>query len=477
MINKSESLRMNSKVTLNGMFQNYTGTCFDVINPATEEKIISLKSHAPEQIDEVIAQAQLALTIWKHTDDEIIKIIFTKIANDIRSEKNDIAQLITLEQGKPYFLAEAEVEIGASWIEHLREVEIPVETYKEANGKVIKVFNKPIGIVASITPWNWPFMIAIWHLFPALKTKNCIINKPSEYTPLSTIKLIEIMNRHLPLGVCGLVLGLGDSGAYLTQHPAIGKVAFTGSTRTGKAILSNSVDSLKSTVLELGGNDAAIVLEDADLDHVAELIFNSSFINMGQTCTSIKRLYIHETIYNKLIEKMVTLANALVIGSGLDPQTTFGPVQNAVHYEKVKGIIADAIQRGACVLTQAVQLPEKGYFIAPTIIGNLPSDTRLIHEEQFGPVLPVIPFQDIDEVIQLVNNSEYGLGGSVWSKDLEKATSIAHRLETGTVWINRHAEMSPQAAFCGWKMSGLGHAFGLSGLLQFTQKQAIHINT
>lgn len=319
-------------------------------------------------------------------------------------------------------------------------------------------------------------MIAIWHLFPALKTKNCIINKPSEYTPLSTIKLIEIMNRHLPAGVCGLVLGKGDAGAYLTAHPAIGKVAFTGSTRTGQAILRNSVDTLKSTVLELGGNDAAIVLEDADLDKVADKIFGSAFLNMGQTCTAIKRLYVHENIYDQLIEKLLAMAEAQVIGNGLEAETTFGPVQNAVQYQKVKALIADAIARGATVLTADVAIPENGYFIAPTIIGNLPIDTPLIHEEQFGPVLPVMKFRDIQEVIQLANASEFGLGGSVWSQDLEKAQAIAHQLETGTVWINRHAEMSPNAAFCGWKMSGLGHAFGMSGLLQFTKKQAVHIS-
>lgn len=467
---------MNSKVTLDGIFQAYTGTSFNVINPATEQTIISLNSHRPEQIDEVIAQAQLAFPIWKHTDDEIIKIIFTKIANDIRLHKDEIAQLITLEQGKPLFLARIEAELGASWIEHLRDVEIPVEIHEESNGKVIQVFNKPIGIVASITPWNWPFMIAIWHLFPALKTKNCIINKPSEYTPLSTIKLIEIMNRHLPTGVCGLVLGKGETGAYLTTHPAIGKVAFTGSTRTGQAILRNSVDTLKSTVLELGGNDAAIVLDDAGLDEVADKIFGSAFLNMGQTCTAIKRLYIHETIYDQLIEKLLAMAEAQVIGHGLEADTTFGPVQNSAQYQKVKALIADAIERGATVLTANVAVPENGYFIAPTIIGNLPIDTPLIHEEQFGPVLPVIKFSDVQEVIQQANASEFGLGGSVWSQDLEKAQAIAHQLETGTVWINRHAEMSPNAAFCGWKMSGLGHAFGISGLLQFTKKQALHIN-
>jgi len=467
---------MNSKLITDDISQSFTGTNFEVINPATALPFIRLNSSTPEEIDAVIKEAQQAFSHWKNTDDASIKNIFTQIAVDIRNNKDEIAALITQEQGKPLFLATVEVELGAGWIEHLRDVEIPVETYEEAEGKVIQVFNKPVGIVASITPWNWPFMIAIWHLFPALKTKNCIINKPSEYTPLSTIKLIEIMNRHLPAGVCGLILGKGDAGAYLTAHPAIGKVAFTGSTRTGQAILRNSVDTLKSTVLELGGNDAAIVLDDADLEQVAEKIFGSAFLNMGQTCTAIKRLYVHESVYERLTAKLLEMAEAQVIGNGLDAATTFGPVQNATQYQKVKALIADAVARGAEVLTSNAALPEAGYFIAPTIIGNLPADTALIHEEQFGPVLPIIKFNSLEDVIALANASEFGLGGSVWSQDLEKAQAIAHQLETGTVWINRHAEMSPNAAFCGWKMSGLGHAFGLSGLLQFTKKQAIHIN-
>ena len=467
---------MNNKLSNSNMYTTFSGESFEVVNPATAQPFSILNSSNTRDIDQTIAQAVETFKTWKQVTDTEIYAYFSAIAADLRSQKTEIAKLITLEQGKPLFLAELEVELGAGWIEHLRDTEIPIEQYEESNSKIIRVYNKPIGVVASITPWNWPFMIAIWHLFPALKTKNCVINKPSEYTPLSTIKLIEIINHHLPVGVCSIVLGKGDTGAYLTTHPDIGKVAFTGSTRTGQAILKNSVDSLKSVVLELGGNDAAIVLEDADLDIVAEKIFNSAFLNMGQTCTAIKRLYVHEKIYDALVEKLLTIARTQIIGSGLEPATTFGPVQNAMQYQKVKALIENAIMQGATVLTAKTTVPKKGYFIAPTIIGDIPEGTALIDQEQFGPVLPILRFNDIQSVIVEANRSEFGLGGSVWSRDLAKAEAIAHQLETGTVWINRHAEMSPDAAFCGWKMSGLGHAFGLSGLLQFTQKQAIHIN-
>lgn len=449
---------------------------FDVINPATEDIICTLASSTPAEIDEKIAKAKVAFKTWKNTDDAVISNYFTAIAADIRAQKAEIAELITREQGKPLFLAEVEVELGASWIESIRDMQIPVETVQENDGREIKIYNKPLGVVASITPWNWPFMIAIWHIFPALKTKNCVINKPSEYTPLSTIRLIEIMQQHLPAHVCDIVLGQGAVGQQLTEHQDIEKVAFTGSTRTGQAILSKSVENLKSVVLELGGNDAAIVLHDVNVDEVAEKIFGSAFLNMGQTCTAIKRLYVHEDIYDDLTSRLAALANGQVVGNGLDAATTFGPIQNAQQYIKVKGLIADALEQGGRVLTADATVPSAGYFVAPTIIADLPQGTALIDEEQFGPVLPVMKFKDIQDVIEQANACQFGLGGSVWTKDLELGQQIADQLETGTVWINRHAQMSPNAPFCGWKMSGLGHAFAMSGLLQFTKKQAVHIS-
>ncbi|QOW47991.1 aldehyde dehydrogenase family protein [Acinetobacter piscicola] len=370
-----------------------------------------------------------------------------------------------------------EVEAGAGWIEYLTSLDIPVETMTEPNGKTIKVYNRPFGVVASITPWNWPFMIAVWHIFPALKTKNCVVNKPSEYTPLSTIKLVEIINRHLPQGVCNIVLGQGEVGQALSEHAAVDKVTFTGSTRTGQSILSHSVRSLKSVVLELGGNDAGIVLEDADIERVAEKIFGSAFLNAGQTCAALKRLYVHENIYDALVKKLVEIANQQVIGDGTDAAVSFGPVQNKMQYDKVKALLQDAVAQGGTVVSTAQALPETGYFIAPTIVTNVHEGMALVDQEQFGPVLPVLKFRTIDEVLQRSNATEFGLGGSVWSQNLELAENIASQMETGTVWINSHSDLSPAAVFGGWKLSGLGYSFGLDGLLLFTHKQAVHITS
>ncbi|MFW1754883.1 aldehyde dehydrogenase family protein [Acinetobacter wanghuae] len=466
---------MNTNLVINGVSVQGQAALTDVINPATEEVIAQVASASAEQVDDAIQAAKTAFKTWKNISDADLAQAFSNIAADIRAENAELAELITLEQGKPLGLAQFEVEGGASWIEYLSSLEIPVETIADPSGKTIKVYNRPLGVVASITPWNWPFMIAIWHLIPALKTKNCVVNKPSEYTPLSTIRLVEIINRHVPKGVCSVVLGTGEVGGALSGHPDVAKVTFTGSTRTGQRILSNSVDSLKSVVLELGGNDVGLVLEDADLDVVAERIFGSAFLNAGQTCAALKRLYVHESVYDQLTEKLVNIANAQVVGAGLNPETTFGPIQNKAQYEKVKGLITDAVAKGGQIITAQQNIPEKGYFVAPTLVTNVDNGIALVDEEQFGPVLPIIKFSDVNEVIAQTNQSEFGLGGSVWSTDIAKAEEIASRMETGTVWINSHSDLSPAAPFGGWKTSGLGFSFGLDGLLLFTHKQAIHI--
>lgn len=466
---------MNSNLILNGVSVQGLGASVAVLNPVNETVLAEVASATVTQVNKAVQAAKAAFSSWQHTPDAEINTVFAKIAADLRAEQAQIARLITLEQGKTLALAQFEVEAGASWIEYLASLEVPVQTITEPSGKTINVYNRPLGVVASITPWNWPLMIAVWHIFPALKTKNCVLNKPSEYTPLSTIKLVEIINRHVPAGVCSLVLGRGEVGQALSEHPDVAKVTFTGSTRTGQSILSHSVSSLKSVVLELGGNDAGIVLEDADLDVAAERIFGSAFLNGGQTCAALKRLYVHDSIFDALCEKLVKLADQQVLGDGLDPAVNFGPVQNKMQYDKVNAMIQDALAQGGKIISAQPELPESGYFIAPTLITGIKEGVALVDEEQFGPVLPIVKFSSIDEVLQRSNDSDFGLGGSVWSRDIDKAQQVASQMQTGTVWINSHSDLSPAAPFGGWKLSGLGYSFGLDGLLLFTHKQAVHI--
>ncbi|WOE32037.1 MULTISPECIES: aldehyde dehydrogenase family protein [unclassified Acinetobacter] len=461
---------------INGHHVQGQGNIFNVINPADESIITQLNGATTTQVDDAIQAAATAFQQWKKYTDTEVNMLFSQIVADLMLQKDEIAQLISLEQGKPLALAHTEVMGGIAWIESIQALQIPVQVMIEGE-KTIEIHHRPLGVVASITPWNWPFMIAVWQIFPALKAKNCVVNKPSEYTPLSTLKLVEIINRHLPRGVCNLVLGHGDIGQYLSEHPQISKITFTGSTRTGQSILSHAVGSLKSVVLELGGNDAGIVLDDIEnLDDVAQKIFGSAFLNCGQTCAALKRLYVHCNIYDALAEKLAQIADAQVVGNGLNAATQIGPLQNKQQYLKVKELIADAVAHGAQVRTTSSIQPEQGYYIRPTIMTNLQEGVRLVDEEQFGPVLPLIKFKDINEVIVRANNTEFGLGGSVWSSDLEQARQLASQIEAGTVWINSHSDLSPSAVFGGWKMSGQGYSFALEGLLLFTQQQAIHIH-
>lgn len=465
---------MNNQMLYAGKAVEGLGQAIDVINPATEDALIACKSATLDQVNDAIVSAQQAFKTWQHTSDTDVTEILNRIVVDMQAARDELAALITQEQGKPLALAELEVDMSMYWIQVTNALEIPVLEHTDPMGKKMKVYHRPLGIVASITPWNWPFMIAIWHIIPALKAKNCIVNKPSEFTPLSTIRLVEIINRHVPAGVCNIVLGAGDVGAALSNHPAIDKVTFTGSTPVGQKILASSVEELRHVVLELGGNDAAIVLDDVDVEETAQKLFMSAFFNAGQTCACIKRLYVHESIYDAMVAQMAKIADSQVVGNGIDPTTTFGPVQNVKQYQKVKALVEKAIQEGAHVENQKnVALPEKGYFLRPVILTNVKPDSEIFVTEQFGPALPVVKFSNIEQVIQDSNQSNYALGGSVWTKDIAKAEKIASQMQTGTVWINSHSDVSPYAEFGGWKKSGFGYTFGLDGLLLFTKKQAI----
>lgn len=466
---------MLNQMIYNGKSHLGQAEAIDVLNPATLAVVSRCHSASPAQVNEAVQLAQAAFIQWQHYSDEQVKNCLELIATDLLVARDEIAALICLEQGKPLGLAQVEVEMAVHWLNVTNALEVPVLRHKDENGKLIKTYHRPLGVVASITPWNWPFMIAIWQIIPALKAKNCVINKPSEFTPLSTIRLVEIINRHVPAGVCNVLLGNGVVGATLTQHPDINKVTFTGSAAVGQRILATSAQSLKPVVLELGGNDAAIVLDDVDIEETALKIFMSAFLNAGQTCACIKRLYVHEDIYLKMIEALVALADQQVLGDGLEGTTTMGPVQNVKQYHKVKGMIETALAEGAVIANKVDHnLPDKGYFIRPLIMTDVKEDSELFASEQFGPVLPVVKFRELSDVIQRCNNTSYGLGGSVWSRNLTQAEQVANQIQAGTVWINSHADVSPHAVFGGWKMSGLGYSFALDGLLQYTKQQAVH---
>lgn len=470
------AMQTEYNLIINGQQVAGANGSFSVLNPATETEVAQCPQASVAQLDEAVAAAQDAFKSWKNTSQQQRQQLLRAIADGIEANAEQLAEILVAEQGKPLFLAQIEVGASAAWTRYNADLEIPVEVIEDADNKRIEVHRKPLGVVGSITPWNWPLMIAVWHIMPALRSGNTVVSKPSGVTPFSTIKLVEIINQHLPAGVCNIVTGESGIGSGITRHAGINKIVFTGSTETGQTIMRGAADNLKRLTLELGGNDAGIVLADADVNTMAEGIFQTAFLNMGQTCAALKRLYVHDSIYEQMCSKLAELACAQVVGNGADEGVTFGPVTNQEQLDLVTGLVDDVRDQSVRILSGGEPLAGQGYFYPPTIIADAKQGMRIVDEEQFGPVLPVIRYTDLDDAIAQANACDEGLGGSVWSTDLEKAQQVASQLECGTVWINGHAEVLPHAPFGGCKMSGFGVEFGLEGLLEYTHPQVVNIN-
>jgi acyl-CoA reductase-like NAD-dependent aldehyde dehydrogenase len=337
----------------------------------------------------------------------------------------------------------------------------------------VELRRKPIGVVGSITPWNWPLLIAVWHILPAIRAGNTIVIKPSPLTPLSTLRLVELANETLPPGVVNAVTGGGDVGARLAEHPHVAKVSLTGSTETGRKIVRSAADRLARVTLELGGNDAGIVLPGTDFEGLVEGIFWGAFINNGQTCGALKRLYVHESIAHGLADALARYAEAVVVGNGLDEASQLGPIQNEMQYRKVCDLVERALASGATALTGGAPMAQPGYFYAPTILADCNDGMDVVSDEQFGPVLPIISYARVEDAIEAANASPFGLGASIWASDIESARNLAPRLEAGTVWINQHGTIRPDVPFGGIKSSGMGVMFGELGLKEFTTLQVV----
>ncbi|MBC3197103.1 aldehyde dehydrogenase family protein [Pseudomonas poae] len=464
------------KMLINGVQVEGENGQFDVINPATGSAFAQCPAGSLGQLDDAVAAAQAAFKTWRHSAHERRCEHLNAIADDIEQDADALARLIVLEQGKPLELAFSEVMGAAAWTRYAAGQEIAVELVEETPNQRVELHRKPLGVVASITPWNWPFMIAVWHIMPALRAGNCVISKPSSLTPLSTLRLVEIIARHVPRGVINCVTGEQGFGSAITAHPGIQKIVFTGSTATGQSVMRGAAGNLKRLTLELGGNDAAIVLPGTPVHEVAEEIFQAAFLNMGQTCAALKRLYVHQSQYQAFAEALTQIAERQVVGDGLEPGVNFGPVQNLDQLELVQALVADARAQGARVLCGGARLDRPGFFYPPTLVADVTDGQRLVDEEQFGPVLPLIAYEDVEDVLRRANAGDMGLGGSVWGPDSEQAQALASRLESGVAWVNCHARIQPNTPFGGSKMSGFGVEFGLEGLLEFTGQQLLFVN-
>jgi acyl-CoA reductase-like NAD-dependent aldehyde dehydrogenase len=368
-----------------------------------------------------------------------------------------------------------EVIGSAVWFEFTAGLEIPVEVVADTPENRIEVRRRPLGVVAAITPWNFPLLLAVWKIAPALLAGNTVVIKPSPFTPLSTLALGAVLRDVLPPGVLNVVSGGDGLGAWMTSHPVPRKISFTGSTETGKKVAAAAAPDLKRLTLELGGNDAAIVLDDVAPDAVAEKLFWGAFQNCGQVCSAIKRVYVPEKLYTPLVDRLAALAKSVKVGDGFTEGVQMGPLNNAPQFERVSMLVEEAKKQGARIAAGGAPLGGKGYFYAPTIVADVAEGVRLVDEEQFGPALPVLPYRTLDEAVERANRTTYGLSGSVWSNSPERALEVAGRLECGTAWVNQHLAIVPFAPFGGAKWSGIGVENGTWGLLGFTEIQTVNV--
>jgi acyl-CoA reductase-like NAD-dependent aldehyde dehydrogenase len=446
----------------------------DVINPATEEVLAKCPRADVAQLNEAVAAAKAAFPAWSRTPIAERKKALNAIADAIEANGQELARLLTQEQGKPLADATGEVYGTAAFFRYFTALDLPVKVIDDSEGRKVELHRKPLGVIGAIVPWNFPMILMSFKLPPALLAGNTVVLKPAPTTPLTSLRLGELIKDILPAGVVNIITDANDLGGALTAHPDVRKISFTGSTATGSKVMAGAAATLKRITLELGGNDAGIVLDDVNPKEAAPKLFQSAFQNNGQVCIAMKRLYVHESIYDEMCDELAALANAAIVGDGLKQGTQLGPLQNKMQFDKVSEVIADARKHGK-VIAGGEKMSGAGYFIQPTIVRDIADGTRLVDEEQFGPVLPVIKYSDAEDAVARANASPYGLGGSIWSSDPDRAYKLALQMESGSVWVNKHAELAPNIPFGGSKTSGLGTELGEEGLAEFTQLQVINV--
>jgi acyl-CoA reductase-like NAD-dependent aldehyde dehydrogenase len=451
-------------------------TTFEVINPADGSVVGRCPQATPELLDRAVSAARAALPSWSHLPDGRRVEHLQRIAGVLEQHRAELSMLITREQGKTQSGPGANFEVGGcvAWTHATAALSLPEETISDGAAGKIVVRRKPVGVVGSITPWNWPLLIAVWHIMPALRVGCTVVIKPSPYTPLSTLRMVELMNEVLPPGVVNVVTGDADVGSRMVEHAGINKLVFTGSINTGKRVMQGAAGTLKRLTLELGGNDAGIVLPNTRIEPLLEKLFWGCFLNSGQTCAALKRLYVHESQYEDVVEKFAHYVSQIPVGDGADPKSLIGPLTNRMQLDKVRTLVEDARQRGARIVTGGEYRESPGFFYPLTVVADATDDMRLVREEQFGPAIPVLKYRNIKEPIERANSLEVGLGGSAWG-DEEEASAVASALECGTAWVNQHGALHPLAPFGGVKSSGIGVEFNVDGLKEYTTIQVLNV--
>ena len=449
----------------------------EILDPATGELVGTVHESTAVELDDAVAAARAAQPEWARLGHEKRSEYLHKAADAVEGNAEALAELLSREQGKPVKNGpNAAFEVGGcvAWLRASADFTLEPEVIVDDESGYAEMHYVPLGVVGAIGPWNWPMMITVWQVASSLRMGNTVVVKPSEYTPLSVLGLVHVLNQALPADVLHVVPGGGEVGKALSTHEGVDKIMFTGSTSTGQAIMRSAADGLARLTLELGGNDAGVVLPDVDATAVAEGLFWGAFINTGQTCAALKRLYVHEDVYDDVCEALVAVAQQMPMGNGREEQNVLGPLQNKQQYDIVAGLVEDAKQGGGRVLMGGDPDPDQpGYFYPTTLVADLPNDNPLVTQEQFGPALPIVKYADVEDAIAMANGLDVGLGASVWSSDTERAVAVAQRIEAGTVWINKHGTVDPRIPFGGIKKSGFGLEFGVEGLKSVAASKVI----
>lgn len=463
-------------MTIDGQASS-SSAAFEVFNPATRAIIAKVPDAAREQLDAAVAAARAAFPAWSATPLAERQKALVALAEAIEQHAEEFMRLLTREQGKPRAGAEWEIGGSAIWLREIAKQSLDEEIVEETPQRRVVTRHTPLGVVGAIAPWNFPMLLAVWKIAPALLTGNCIVVKPSPFTPLCTLKFGELCRKILPPGVLNVVSGGDALGKWMTAHPGIDKIAFTGHTDTGKHVMRSAAENLKRITLELGGNDPAIVLADVDPKVVAPQLFWAAFQNNAQFCNATKRLYVHEQVYDQVLAELVAYTAKVKVGDGAESDAQLGPIQNEPQYKKVLEYFDDCVSKGYRFATGGVvDRDAKGWFVPVTLVDNPPEDSRIVAEEPFGPILPILKWKDEDDVVRRANDTRYGLGASVWGRDLAAVQRIGARLQAGTVWLNEVHQYSPHQAFGGHKQSGIGCENSLHGAMEYTNWQSITLN-
>ncbi|KAI1435758.1 aldehyde dehydrogenase [Xylaria sp. CBS 124048] len=444
------------------------------LNPATLERNPETPLSSLDDVNRAVDGARKAAASWAAVPWEKRAHAIAQIADALEANAVEFTKLVSMEQGKPPMWAQLEIATAVQWLRDFSKMTITGDAIESGDERKVITRYTPLGVAVGIVPWNFSVMLGSSKLASAIITGNAFIWKPSPRSPYSILKLAELASRFLPPGVLQALSGGDELGTWLTEHPDVDMVSFTGSTGVGKKVMESCSKMLKRCTLELGGNDAAIVCSDVDAVAAATKIGIVAWCNSGQICIAVKRVYVHESVYDTFLATLVGFAQSLKLG--MEPDAFLGPLSNEFQYERVKDLLVDIENTKLTVATGSTKpLSDRtGYYLAPTVIDNPPDNARIVVEEQFGPVIPVMKWSDESDVIQRANTGLAGLGASIWSRDLDQADRIGKQLQAGNIWINCHAEMQPSTPFAGHKHSGLGVEMGVEGLKAYCNVQSVY---